>query len=300
MTVVVFGSINLDMIFALPHIPRAGETVLGPRVTIQPGGKGANQAVAAARDGASVVMAGAVGNDVLAEAALSLLHGTGADQTRIVRVNASTGCAAIAVESTGENAISVGSGANLYASADQVEDAILAPGTTLVLQMEVSPEQNAALIERARRAGSRILLNLAPAAALPEAALRAVDVLLVNEHEAAWLAGHLKCGTSARGLRKRIGGLTVILTRAERGVEFASSEGNGEVPVYEVDVVDTTAAGDCFAGVLAHRLDRGEPLLQAIQRANASAALSCTRFGSQASLPLTIEVDAFVAGRPLP
>ena len=164
--IVVFGSVNLDLIFRLPRIPAPGETILGPATDQEPGGKGANQALAAARDGARVVMAGAVGQDALADAALALLLQEGVDLTRLARVPASTGCAAIGVDPAGRNAIMVGSGANLHARADQVEDALLGPGTTLLLQMEVPVEENVALIARARARGVRIVLNLAPAAPL--------------------------------------------------------------------------------------------------------------------------------------
>jgi len=179
--VIVFGSINLDLIFALPRIPRAGETVLGPSTRIEPGGKGANQAVAAARDGATVLFAGAIGRDALSTGTLSLLRLAGVNLDRVTEVDTSTGCATIVVDPQGNNAIAVGSGANLLARAAQVEDRILGCHSTLVLQMEVAPEQTAALIGRARAEGSRIILNLAPAAVLPDPVLRAVDILVVND-----------------------------------------------------------------------------------------------------------------------
>lgn len=293
--VIVFGSINLDLIFALPRIPLAGETVLGPSVLIQPGGKGANQAVAAARDGATVLMAGAIGGDALGAGALALLRESGVDLERVAQVGASTGCAAIAVDPQGANAIAVGSGANLFATAGQVEAAVLGPRTTLVLQMEVAPAETAALIVRARAAGARIVLNLAPAAALPEHALRMLDVLVVNETEAGWLAAHLGCPGTAVALHDRLGGVSVVLTRGGEGADVAAGEGRWHEPARAVEAVDTTAAGDCFVGVLAHRLDRGGSLRAAVERAGAAAALCCTRRGSQGSLPEAAETDAFLA-----
>ncbi|MBS0638738.1 MAG: ribokinase [Acetobacteraceae bacterium] len=294
MAVIVFGSINLDLIFPLPHIPAPGETVLGPSTRIEPGGKGANQAVAAARDGATVVMAGAVGRDALADGALRIMRESGVDLARVAAVEASTGCAAIAVDPRGENAICVGSGANLSATAAQVEDALLGPDHTLVLQMEVPADETARLVERARAAGTRIVLNLAPAAALPEATLRAVDVLLVNETEGAWLAGHLGCEANAAALRACLQGVAVVLTRGGDGADIATASGAWHAPAWSVTPVDTTAAGDCFAGVLAHRLDRGETLQQAVDRASAAAALCCARAGSQSSLPMATDIDAFM------
>lgn len=291
--IILFGSINLDLSFSLPNIPRPGETVLGPATRIEPGGKGANQAVAAARDGATVIMAGAVGRDALADGALGLLRAAGVNLDRVQRVDASTGCAAIAVDPEGNNAIAVGSGANLFARAAQVEDALLGPGATLVLQMEVQAAETAELIARARARGARVVLNLAPATALPEAALRSVDVLVVNETEAAWLASHLGCEASAVSLRHRLGGVAVVLTRGGEGAEIASNDGMWHEPAREVAAIDTTAAGDCFVGVLAHRLDRGDTMRAAVHRASTAAALCCTRQGSQGSIPAQQETDAF-------
>lgn len=295
--VIVFGSINLDLIFDLPRIPRKGETVLGPSTLIQPGGKGANQAVAAALDGAVVLMAGAVGGDALGAGALSLLRQAGVNLERVAEVGTTTGCASIVVDPQGANAIAVGSGANLLASASQVESAILGPRSTLVLQMEVEPEQTITLIERAKATGTRIMLNLAPAAALPELVLRMVDIVLVNETEGAWLAAHLNCSATATALHQRLGGVAVVRTLGGDGADVAAVDANWRQPARAVNAVDTTAAGDCFVGVLAHRLDCGASLREAVERASAAAALCCTRRGSQASLPTEAETDAFRAFR---
>src|SRR5271165_1434745 len=235
--VIVFGSINLDLIFSLPKIPSAGETVLGPSTRVEPGGKGANQAVAAARDGAAVLMAGAIGGDALGAAALALLRGAGVNLDRVAQVDASTGCAAIAVDPAGNNAIAVGSGANLLARAEQVEDSVLGSSATLVLQMEVPALETAALIQRARERGTRIILNLAPAAALPEAALRAVNVLVVNDSEGAWLAAHLGCTDSAESLRDRLGGIAVVLTRGGEGADVAGPVGAWHEPALPIEAV---------------------------------------------------------------
>jgi ribokinase len=289
--IVVFGSINLDLIFALPAIPRAGETLLGPQVRIEPGGKGANQGVAAARDGAAVVLAGAVGRDALADDALALLRDAGVDLTRVVRSDAATGCAAITVDPAGRNAIAVGSGANLCARAAQIEDALLTPATTLVLQMECDPAETAGLIRRARLAGCRILLNLAPAAPLPPDALRLVDLLVANETEAAWLAGVLGTAAEAPALAAALG-TGVVRTLGEAGAELAGAGATLSIPAHRVTAVDTTAAGDCFMGVLAAALDRGQAPGDALRRAATAAALACTRHGSQGSLPMAADTDA--------
>jgi ribokinase len=292
--IVVFGSINLDLIFPLPAIPRAGETLLTPAIRIEPGGKGANQAVAASRDGAQVIMAGAVGRDALATGALTLLRQAGIDLTRVISADAATGCAAIFVDPKGANAIGVGSGANLAVRASQVEDALLGPATTLVLQAEVPTAETAALIRRARARGARIILNLAPAGPIELAALRAIDLLTVNETEAAWLGAHLGSGTDAAALRDALG-VTVVRTLGEDGADVATRAGVQRVPARRVTPIDTTAAGDCFVGVLAAALDRGAPLVEALTRASAAAALCCTRAGSQSSLPTAAETDALLS-----
>ena len=290
--IVVFGSINVDVFFPLVRLPRPGETMLGPGALMQPGGKGANQAVAAARDGAEVIMAGAVGDDGFVETGLAWLRRDGVDLGRVKSVAGPTGAAAICTDQAGGNLIAVGSGANLSARASQIEDAMLGPGTTLVLQMEVPAAENAVLIHRARAARSRILLNFAPAATLDRDALSAVDILVANEPEAAWLAADL--GVAEAGLHRALG-ITVVLTQGERGAAYAGPGGEGAVPAMPITALDTTAAGDCFVGVLAGALDRGQALGEAIRRANVAAGLCCMVRGSQSSLPRRAAIDTALA-----
>ncbi len=163
-----------------------------------------------------------------------------------------------------------------------------------MLQMEVPAEETAALIHRARAKGARIVLNLAPAAPLPETALREVDVLVVNETESAWLASHLGCIDGAGQIRDRLG-VAIVRTLGGDGLEAATVEGVTAIPPRAIIPVDTTAAGDCFVGVLAAALDRGATLTAALDRATAAAALCCTRHGSQSSIPSAGETDAFLA-----
>jgi len=287
---IVFGSINLDLIFALDHLPSPGETVLGPTVRIEPGGKGANQAVAAARDGATVLMVGCVGRDALADGALATLRESGVDLSRVVQADVATGCAAICTDPNGRNQIAVGSGANTLTRADQVEDAVLTRGTTLLLQMETDPQQTAILIRRARARGTTTILNLAPARAIAADALRAVDLLIVNETEAAWLAGQHGTAPKASGLHAALG-IGVVRTLGERGAEWADRDGAGYAAAHPTEVTDTTAAGDCFTGVLAAALDRGMGMAAAMTRASVAAGLCCSRAGSQNSLPDAAETD---------
>ena len=297
---IVFGSINLDLAFQVPRLPAPGETVLGPAYGVSAGGKGANQAVAAARDGAVVAMAGRVGRDSFAEPAIAGLKAAGVDLSRVARGDEPTGCAAICVDPDGQNQIAVAAGANAAVRADLVPDALLGASATLLLQMEVPSGENAALIARARARGARIVLNLAPAGALPEAALRAVDALVVNEGEAAALARSLGARSEARrigaaGLAARLGVATIV-TKGAHGVLVAMTDGTSwREPAPRVKAVDTTAAGDAFVGVLAATLDRGGDLCAAVGRAVVAGALACTRRGAQPSLPTRIEIDAALA-----
>lgn len=289
--IVVFGSINLDLIFRVPELPVAGQTVASPAMRIEPGGKGGNQALAAARDGARVAFAGAVGDDRFAPEALTLMREAGIDLTRVATAEAWTGCASICVDDAGQNLIAVASGANLLARAAQVEDALLGPQTTVLLQMEADAAETAALIRRAHARGARVILNLAPAADLPDDTWRLLDLLIANEQEAAWLASHFGTSTEIASLRGALG-CDVVVTLGAQGVQAATAAGELSLPACKVEVVDTTAAGDCFAGVLAAGLDRGLGLEQALGRANMAAALCCTRHGTQGSLPMGHEIDA--------
>jgi ribokinase len=292
MSVLVFGSVVADLVFALPALPAPGHTVLGPGYRALPGGKGANQACAAARDGAAVAFAGAVGADAMAEVALAGLRAAGVDLSRLATVAAPTACAAVCVDPAGRNQIAVGSGANLLACAAQVVDADLIPGTILLLQMEVPPAANATLIHRAKACGARVVLNLAPAGPLPMEALRALDLLVATEHEAAWLAARLGCQADAAALHRALG-IDVAVTLGEAGAELATTVGTLRTPAFAVRTVDTTGAGDAWCGVLVAALDRRMPLEAALRRASAAAALACTRTG--AAMPAAAETDALLA-----
>ncbi|MFM2148819.1 MAG: Ribokinase [Pseudomonadota bacterium] len=293
MTVVVFGSANADLVFAVPALPAPGVTVLGEGVRSFPGGKGANQAVAAAKDGAATIFAGCVGRDGFADVATAALRAAGVDFSRVAVVAAATGCASICVDPAGRNQIAVAPGANMSARAAQVEDAVLSPTTTLLLQMEVPAEEVAALIHRARARGARVVLNLAPPGELPVEALRALDLLVVNEHEAAVLAARLGCGATAGALRGVLG-VDVAVTIGEGGAFAAMASGEVAVPAFPAAAVDTTGAGDCWCGVLCAALDRGLPLREAMRRASAAAAIAVTRPGAASAMPAAAETDALL------
>jgi ribokinase len=296
--IIVFGSVNLDMIFSLPDLPRPGQTLLAAGLSLEPGGKGANQAVAAALDGAPVSMAAAVGSDAFAEPALAGLKRAGVDLASLARTSLPTGCAAICRAADGRNQIVVAQGANLEARAAQVSDAALGPGTLVLTQMETAPRETAALIRRARALGARTVLNLAPAGPLEPDVLPLIDVLVVNEDESAWLATHLGVAPDAVALQQATGGV-VVRTLGAAGAQVAAAHGESwHEPAPRVSVVDTTAAGDCLVGVLAAGLDAGRPLRAAVARAVAAASLCCTRPGSQGSLPDKGGIDAGCAHPP--
>ncbi|UFN50548.1 PfkB family carbohydrate kinase [Roseomonas sp. OT10] len=293
-SVLVFGSANADLVFPVPSLPAPGHTVLGEAWSALPGGKGANQAVAAARDDATTAFAGAVGRDALAGVASGAMRESGVDLARLAVVEAPTGAACICVDRDGRNQIAVAPGANALARATQVEEAALGPDTLLLLQMEVPVPEMAALIGRARRRGARVVLNLAPPGDLPPETLRALDLLIVNEHEAAWLAQRLGCGAAAAALHAALG-IDVAVTLGEAGAEAATVGGPLRQAIFPATAVDTTGAGDCWCGVLAAALSRGAPLAAAMRRAAAAASLAVGRPGAAQAMPWAAETDALLA-----
>lgn len=287
--ILVFGSMNADLVFPVACLPTPGETVICGSHAIYPGGKGANQAVAAARAGMRVRMAGCLGRDGFGDFLNASLVAAGVD-TSLVRLSAApTGCAAIGVDRKGANQIMVAGGANLVAHAEDVPDARLTPETTLLLQMEVTPAENWALIHRARRRGARVILNIAPAARVPPEVLGEIDVLAVNEIEAVAVAHGLGEAIddpldAARALARHAG-LACVVTLGARGAAAFAAEGGWRVPALAVKPVDTTGAGDCFVGWLAARFAAGEALAEATRWASTAAGLSCLTRGAQPSLP---------------
>jgi ribokinase len=293
--ITVFGSINIDLVTAVPELPRPGETVLGESYRLFPGGKGANQALAAARAGAPTRMVGCVGDDGFADLALADLSAGGVDLARVARSESNTGCATIAVSARGENLIVVASGANLRATAAQLSDLPLAPADSLLLQMEVPLAENWRAVRHAKEAGLRVILNLAPAAAVPPDILTLLDVLVMNETEADQLAaalGHATgdpAGITAALARRH--DLACIVTLGAEGVVTATPADTWRDTALPVEVLDTTAAGDAFVGVLAAGLDGGLDLKTAVRRAAAAGSLACTVAGAQPSLPSRAAID---------
>lgn len=287
--IVTFGSINVDLIYLVDEIPQGGQTVLAHGSRTEAGGKGANQALAAARDGANVVMIGAVGTDAMAPIALQNLERE-VDISRVVRLQEPTGSAAIMIDTDGRNMIAVAAGANLAAQSHRVEDELLRNANYVLMQMESDTVQIENLIRRVSNHSAKSILNLAPAYRLDRDLLSLVDIVIVNEDEAEALSGWFGCEPSARSLS---GALNTGVLRTKGG-DGAEAFINGEevtVPAMRVDAMDTTAAGDCFVGVLASALDRGLSLDAAMRRAAKAAAIACSRPGSQSSIPHYHETD---------
>lgn len=294
--ITVFGSINVDMVVRVNALPRAGETVLCPDYVLVPGGKGANQALAAARAGASVAMIGCVGRDAFADTALSLLRREAIDLSAVAVSSRPTCCASVWVDAAGENAIVVASGANQDTRASQMAARDLARGDWLMLQMEVPLEENWKAVSLARAAGARIMLSAAPAGPIPERVLHGIDVLLVNQIEGSMIAAAvgLDCSRPSdivSGLTRRFG-FSCIMTLGAEGAICFGPEGGFQAPALSVTPVDTTGAGDAFAGILCASLERGASMAEAVRRASAGAALACTKLGAQPSLPYVKEIDA--------
>ncbi len=297
----VLGSINADLLFRVKALPRPGETVLCPEYAFAPGGKGANQAAAAAKAGAEVRFVGNVGADAYGPVVRELLRDAGVEVSGLGTVERPTAIAVIGVDERGENAIIVASGANLETRAAQVPDRMLGVGTTVLCQNEIRPEESFALLRRARARGARTILNLAPAGPVPEAVLEALDILVVNEIEAAAAAGHeaAEPETLARELHARFG-LTCVVTLGPRGALTVGSEGTLRIPPLAVEPVDTTGAGDAFVGVLAAFLDRGTSLADSLHRATVAAGLACEQVGAQTAQPRDAEIEARLSDCPPP
>jgi ribokinase len=294
--IVVFGSINIDQVVPVERLPRPGETVLGPHYTLVPGGKGANQALAAARAGGAVRMIGRVGRDGFADLALADLKAAGIDLSAIERDELPTGCALIPVDREGGNLIIVASGANRAAAERQVPDALLGPQTVVMLQMEVPLADNWRLVERAKRRGTRIVLNCAPAAPVPRAALAALDWLVVNESEAELLARDLSLSVgdarTAGAAIAKAAGTTVIVTLGGEGAVAFSGTDAWTIGTLPITPVDTTAAGDAFVGAFAAAMEAGGDLPTALHRASVAGGLACTIAGAQPSLPTRSAIES--------
>jgi len=300
--ITVVGSLNMDLVVRAPRIPRPGETVLGGEFHTAPGGKGANQAVAAARLGGRVSMVGRVGSDAFARSLLDGLDADGVDHALVTHdPEAATGVALIVVDDAGENSIVVASGANMRLSPADVDaaEAVIAGADVLLLQLEVPLAAVVRAAKMAHTHGATVILNPAPACPLPHELLSLVDVLVPNESETALLT-HLSVGDRAEieaaAMRLReLSVDTVVLTLGERGALLVGEGEKELIPAFEVTPVDTTAAGDAFVGGFAVALAEGRSLADAVRWGNAAGALATTKLGAQPSLPTRRAVEALIA-----
>lgn len=301
----VVGSINTDMILQVDHIPRPGETILGGEFSMAAGGKGANQAVAAARAGGETTLLARVGSDSFGQHAVERLANDGIDVDHIIQdCGAPSGVALIFVADSGENSIGVASGANSRLSPDDVQQAadVIRSASVLLLQLETPLETVEAALKIASATGARVILNPAPAQPLSAEVLQQVSVLTPNESEAEQLSGIQvtdvdSAARAARSLREQ-GPEVVIITLGAAGVYVDSDQITGAVAGFAVDAIDTTAAGDVLNGALACGLADARPLEEVIRFANAAAALSVTKLGAQPSAPVRRDIETILRGTP--
>ncbi|MDI1464937.1 ribokinase [Catellatospora sp. KI3] len=290
--VVVVGSANMDLVVSAATLPRPGETVLGDDFLTIPGGKGANQAVAAARAGARCHFLGAVGRDAFGDELRGSLAAAGVDLDGLRRVDRPSGVALIAVDAAAENLIVVAPGANSQlAELDAADLELIAGSDVVVCQLEIPPRAVVQALRAGRTAGTLTILNAAPAPASADGLLDAVDVLVVNRGEAAALAG--ADGSPDELLKLLLAAVPrVVLTLGANGVAYADRTGvRLDVPAPPVEAVDSTAAGDAFTGALAVALGQGRPILDALRWACAAGAC-CTRTrGASSSLPTATDID---------
>ena len=307
--ITVFGSLNVDYIFQVSQLPAPGETVLASNMQVLPGGKGANQAVAAARAGAKVSMVGAVGRDALSKIALAGLLDAGVDTSAVALSTMPTGTAAINVDAQGENAITVSSGANLDASGDSLDEKNLTPRTTVLLQMEVPMTAMADLVQRARKKESCIVWNLAPMQCVDLALLKQVNCLIVNEVELNQLHSefHQTLGPnngSAKDVEQKAWDIftltrqSVVVTLGAKGTLAVHNNILLTVPALAISPVDTVGAGDAFTGAFTAALDRGETFPVALRWGSVAGGLACLETGAQSSLPTAAQISEHLAALP--
>lgn len=289
----------MDLVVRSPHLPRPGETILGSGFGTFPGGKGANQAVSAARLGARVAMIGRVGSDAFGSAMQATLSADGIDIAGVAcDPEAPTGVALITVDDHAENTIVVASGANMRLTPEDVEasEDLFVDAALLVVQMEISLATIQRAIQMAHRHGLRVILNPAPAKPLDPGFLAGVDYLIPNEGELLYLTGSENLNTAIQGARQS-GVRALVVTLGEQGALLVDESGEWQIPAYPVTAVDTTAAGDSFVGALAVALAEGKSNQESARWACRAAAISVTRIGAQPSLPTRAEVDAFSGDR---
>ena len=298
----VFGSVNMDLTFQLASLPSVGETTLTPEFTEAVGGKGANQAIAAVRSGAPTKFTGCIGDDAFGTTVKSSLQAEGIDLDSLRTVPGKTAVASIWIDRSGDNMIAVASGANAMVSADALSQSSLNSETLVVLQMEVPAVETEAVISKSKQNNARVLLNLAPALPISEAALKQVDILVLNEHEASTLCEQLNLSAPTpdeqiAALERALGG-SVIITLGAAGAIAMHEDQVYRASALQINPVDTTGAGDCFVGVLSAGLDSGLTFERALSRAAVAGSLACTVVGAMPSFPTRDQIDQAMALEP--
>jgi ribokinase len=290
--IVVIGSINMDLVVRAATMPKPGETVMGHSFSTIPGGKGANQAVAASLSGAYVSMIGRVGNDDFAQRLLTGLKHHGVDISPItITEGVSTGTAMIIVDDNGENSICVAGGANQQVSREDIDEHedLIRKADLVLMQLEIPSKTVLYALQMAHRHKIPVLINPSPASEASDPAIREADILIPNEHEAAQLSREpvtdVHSAKLAGAAMVALGTGTVIITLGRRGAVAVNQEQRLHVPPFSVSVVDTTGAGDAFCGAFAASWIRDRDLTQATRFAVAAGTLACGRFGAQPSMP---------------
>lgn len=294
--IIVFGSLNIDIVMPVGHFPQPGETVLcSADYLSRAGGKGSNQAVAAVRAGAKVAFVGKVGDDSFGRRAVANLKNHGIWAAGIGVSDRPTGCATIAVDAQGANIVMVAPGANLDATSDQVPDEVLGSKNILLTQLEVNPAETMAVLARAHQTGATTILNASPAGRIPQSALENIDYLIVNEIEALQLAqGFDSHETDPQKIAQMVaaqGDLTCIITLEDRGSIAARGTEVYAVDALRVEAIDTTGAGDTFCGIFAACLQKDHDWLHALHRASIGASLSCLALGAQTQTPTMEDIE---------
>ena len=293
--IIVIGSLNADLVVRAPRFPEPGETISGEDLAIIPGGKGANQAVAAARQGSSVAMLGRVGSDSFGPTLTQNLQKNNVDTAHVLTDESATGTAIIVVDADGQNSIVLSPGANGKVTSSDVEAISFQDVDALLLQLEIPIETVIHAASLARQNSVRVILNPAPAQPLPDSLLADVDILVPNESELQLLSGQSvtdidSAKSAARSLLEK-GVKTVIVTLGANGALLVTDGQATHIPTFKVDVIDTTAAGDAFIGGLAAALLKGKSMEDSVRYGNASGALAATKFGAQPSLPTADKVE---------
>lgn len=295
--IVVFGSTNLDQVGTVSRLPAPGETVAGGTFSMAPGGKGANQALAARRAGAKVLHVSAVGDDAFADMALKLLQEGGVDLSQMRKAQAATGIAMIFVDGAGENVIAVLPGANGTVSPADADAALgnLSSSDTILVQQEIPQAATRRALEIARQKDTRSIINTAPFLSDTPEMAQLADIVVANETEFALLSGRgIEDLDEAMDEWVQKTGRTIVVTLGPDGARAVSPEGKFSVPAYKVTPVDTVGAGDTFCGYLAASLDAGMDLEKAMRRAAVAGSLACLNPGAQPAIPLARDVDALI------